>query len=187
MNAAAKQDRTAEFVRLFTQHSRQIYWSILAAVPRTHDADEIFQETNVMLWEKFEEFAPESNFLAWARKVAHFKVLEYHHRQRRDDRVFSQEMLEAVAAETERQSSQADARRQYLAECLAQLAFPDRQLIQRRYAPGATVNSLAEQIGRSVKTVYGSLARIHQALFDCVTGKLQNAAAGDAGEEGEAS
>ena len=37
-----------------------------------------------------------------------------------------------------------------------------------RYQIGATVNAIAAQLGRSVHSVYRSLRRIHQWLFDCI-------------------
>jgi RNA polymerase sigma-70 factor (ECF subfamily) len=41
------------------------------------DAEEVFQNTSVVLWNKFGEFQPGSNFFAWASQVAYYEVLNY--------------------------------------------------------------------------------------------------------------
>ena len=44
----------------------------------------------------------------------------------------------------------------------------DRDLLACRFADGATTQSASEHVGRSVEAVYKALAKIRQALFDCV-------------------
>jgi RNA polymerase sigma-70 factor (ECF subfamily) len=52
------------------------------------------------------------------------------------------------------------------------LSRRDRDLLARRFAEGATTQSTADQVGRSVDAVYKALAKIRQALFECVTRAL---------------
>ena len=63
-----------------------------------HDAEEVFQNTSVVLWNKFGEFEPGSNFFAWASRVAYYEVLNLM-KQRRRSRTFSDEALELLASE----------------------------------------------------------------------------------------
>ena len=63
---------------------------------------------------------------------------------------------------------QLDDRREALAGCIEKLGPRDRDLLARRFTDGATTQSTSEQVGRSVEAVYKALARIRQALFDCV-------------------
>jgi IS30 family transposase len=55
-----------------------------------------------------------------------------------------------------------------LDDCYAKLSEEDRRLIDARYQIGATVEVIAAQLGRSVHSVYRSLRRIHQWLFECI-------------------
>src|SRR5690606_3892816 len=107
-------DRTAEFVSEFTKHSRRLYRSIRAVVPNDPDAEEVFQEMSVTLWEKIDEYTPGTNFGAWATKVAYYKVLSYRQRQRTEQRLFSDAMVEAIVAQSERMADTEDARRRFL-------------------------------------------------------------------------
>ena len=69
-------------------------------------------------------------------------------------------------------SDELDGQHVFLTDCYAQLSPRDRELIDLRYQPGATVRRLARQLGRGVDALYKSLARIHQTLFDCIRGAI---------------
>src|SRR5262249_33679623 len=88
---------------------------------------------------------------------------------------FSQAMLERLAETAVEQAAtlQLDERREALARCVEKLSPRDRDLLGRRFAEGATTQSTAVQVGRSVDAVYKALAKIRQALFDCVSRTLQ--------------
>ena len=81
---AAPLDR--EFVELFTRHQRRLYLLILAQVPRPADAEEILQETNLVIWRKAAKFQPGTNFFAWAAQIAGYEVLKYRERKHRERR-----------------------------------------------------------------------------------------------------
>lgn len=55
---------------LMTRHQRQIFSYIYTLVPRRHDAEDLLQETSVVICEKFEEFRPGTDFVAWACQIA---------------------------------------------------------------------------------------------------------------------
>src|SRR4029079_16308299 len=83
-----------EFARLFSRHARRIYAFIVTLVFTHHDAEEVFQNTSVVLWNKFNEFRPDSNFFAWASRIAYFEVLNLMKLKRRGP-VLSEESLNA--------------------------------------------------------------------------------------------
>ena len=58
----AGSDRTSEFVALFAAHDRGIYKHILTLLVDPATTQEVFQETSVTLWQKFDEFQPGSSF-----------------------------------------------------------------------------------------------------------------------------
>jgi RNA polymerase sigma-70 factor (ECF subfamily) len=60
-----------------------------------------------------------------------------------------------------------------LAECIGQLAPRDRDLIRRRYEPGATVKTVAAEVGRPVQGLYKAFQRIEDALHECVSRKTR--------------
>ncbi len=71
----------AEFVGSLTGSQRKLYAFILSLVRHPADADDILQETNLVLWRKAGEFEAGTSFEAWSFRVAHFQVMD--HRKRR--------------------------------------------------------------------------------------------------------
>ena len=55
-----------EFTRVFTVNQRAIYLYIRSLVANSADVDELWQETNLVLWQRFADYQPGTNFLAWA-------------------------------------------------------------------------------------------------------------------------
>lgn len=166
----------AEFVQLFTRHQRRLFLHILAQVPHPVDAEEILQETNVIAWSKFRQFQLGTNFLAWATQIATFEIMKYRSRRRRERLQFSEEFLNAVAAESLVQSEELELRRAALANCLQKLRPQDRELIQQRYAPGESGKALASTLGRPPNSVYQSLGRIRRSLLECIERQVASVA-----------
>ncbi|MEX0867762.1 MAG: sigma factor, partial [Pirellulales bacterium] len=88
-----------EFEELFRGHARAIFGHVRALVPNSQDAEEVFQETSVTLWTKFDQYQRGTDFRAWACRIAYYKVLKLRDRQHRSPKLFSPEFLEAVDEE----------------------------------------------------------------------------------------
>jgi RNA polymerase sigma-70 factor (ECF subfamily) len=164
--------RTDEFMTLFTRYQRHVYCYIRSLVPRSSDLEEVVQQTNAVLWEKFGCFKTGTNFLAWALTVARFEVLNYRARQGRAELLFSDEFLEEVAASAAANSDGMALRLETMADCREELSHSDKDLLDRRYTPGATSRSVADALGRPVVSVYKSLSRIRSRLLDCMERRL---------------
>src|SRR3954453_1657098 len=121
------------FVRLLGQNQRRIFLYVMSLVPDCNDAEEIIQETNLVLWREFSRFQPGTNFAAWACKVAFHQVLAWRKRVRRDRLKFSAGFLEAVAEEASSASDALEERSQCLAHCIERLPEDRRKLLRLRY------------------------------------------------------
>ncbi|MBL6707404.1 MAG: sigma-70 family RNA polymerase sigma factor [Planctomycetaceae bacterium] len=161
-----------EFVQLFSRIQRRLYLHILKQVGSPNDAEEILQETNVVIWNKFHRFELGTNFVAWSFQIANFEVLKYRDRKRSNKLVFSGDLLEVIAQESEEQEDDLDLRRAALQECLQNLRSADRELIQQRYQPGNTGEGVARQLDRPINSVYQSIGRIRKTLFECINRRL---------------
>ncbi|MBI1371702.1 MAG: sigma-70 family RNA polymerase sigma factor [Phycisphaera sp.] len=160
------------FLRLFVEGERRIYAYILTLVPNRADAQDILQETSVVLWEKFDPDNPPEYFVAWAKKIAYHKVLDMRKKRGRSRVVFNETVLEAVSATATTMSNQIDDRDGALADCVEKLPERDRHLLECRFRKGSTTKSTAAEVGRSLEAVYKALSRIRQGLYDCVTSTL---------------
>src|SRR5262245_9475508 len=163
-------DKSKVFLRLFLQNERRLYAYILTLLPNRADADDTLQEASLAMWDRFDAANPPSDFLAWARRVAYYKVLDFYKKSQRLRVRLSRLFLERVAEAAAEQADvlRLDDRREALDGCLEKLPPRDRELLACRFAEGATTQSTSERVGRSVEAVYKALAMLRQKLFDCV-------------------
>ena len=160
--------KVERFAQLLATCQRRVFLYALGLVHNAADAEEILQETNLVLWRKFDQYRPGTNFAAWACRIAHYEVLKFRERRAREERVFSSEFVEALAVESVGAMDLLDARRDALVRCLGKLNKRDRQLVTRRYQERATTRSVATVLGRSVQGTRKALHRIRMALLACI-------------------
>lgn len=160
--------RHEEFVQLFSRDSWRLYRFILSAVLNHNDAEDILQNTSVVLWNKFDTFQPSTNFLAWACRIAEFEVFRYRRQKRSQSKLLSDETVQMLARHALTSASSADARQSALVHCLEKLGQQDRELIRLRYHDQMPTSEIAAQRSRSIYSIYRALGRIHAALLRCV-------------------
>lgn len=159
---------SGRFVQLFAQHQRSIHAYIYSLVPSRVDADDVMQETSLVLWKKWGEFDPSREFVRWACGIAFHEVLKLRRKAATSRCYFNEELLQQLSAEVVRQSEELEGRHLALVGCLSKLGAQDRELIERRYQTKTTARKVADDLDRPASTVYKALARIRSALFDCV-------------------
>jgi RNA polymerase sigma-70 factor (ECF subfamily) len=157
---------------LMTRHQRQIFAYIYTLVPDRHDAEDLLQETSVVICEKFDEFTPGTDFVAWACQIAWWRIRYARQKFARSKVVFDDNVLEAVAHTAMTIREELDERHDALAGCLQKLSPRDRELVLTRYEPGCGVAEAAQRSGRSMDAAYKALNRLRKLLHDCVTNAL---------------
>ncbi|HEX2474261.1 MAG TPA: sigma-70 family RNA polymerase sigma factor [Lacipirellulaceae bacterium] len=150
----------------------RLYAFILALVGNAAAAEDVLQETNLAATQRLAEAATICDFTAWLFGVARHQVQDYRRRQAREKLLFNDELLTLLADEVPAAISDFSARQQALRSCLAKLPDKQRDLILRRYAPGASVQGMASELKRTVGVVSQTLYRIRRALLECIEGKL---------------
>ena len=158
---------------LITQHQRQIFGYIHALVPNRADAEDILQETSLVICEKFDDFREGTDFVAWACQIAWWNVRRARQKYARSKVVFDDDVVEAISHTAVNMIPKLDGRHDALAHCLAKLHPRDRDLLLTRYEPGAGgVEAAAQRSGRSMEAAYKALARLRKLLHDCVSQRL---------------
>ena len=67
-------DRNKQLMLLMTQHQRRIFSYIYTLVPDRHHAEDLLQESSLVICEKFDEFELGTDFVAWACQIAWWRV-----------------------------------------------------------------------------------------------------------------
>ena len=163
-------DRTKELVLLMTQHQRRIFSYIYTLVPDRHSAEDILQETSLVICEKFSDFRTGTDFAAWACQIAWWQVRAARTKFARSKVIFDEKVLESVAATAAELAPEQTARHEALTRCLQKLNPRDRELLMTRYESG--VEEAAKRTGRSLVAAYKALTRLRKLLHDCVTNAL---------------
>jgi RNA polymerase sigma-70 factor (ECF subfamily) len=168
-------NRYDEFATLLQQTTRQLLTYLNAVLFRWDDADDVFQETCLVLWEKFDEFQPGTNFLGWALCVARNKAMSFQAARARRSRFWGSQLQNSLmAAVSDRGSAAANASADVLSTCIDRLCQADRQLVRRCYAEDVPIRQVAAQLGRSPQSVHNSLRRIRAALLECINQAREN-------------
>ncbi|MFH1924611.1 MAG: sigma-70 family RNA polymerase sigma factor, partial [Planctomycetota bacterium] len=160
--------KVERFVQLLATCQRRVFLYALRLVHNATDAEEILQETNLVLWRKFDQYRPGTDFARWACRVAYYEVLKFREKRAKEERVFSNDFIETLATESESAMDLLDARRHALSRCLGKLRQNERQLVLKRYQEQATTRSVAEALGRSVQGTRRALHRIRLTLLACI-------------------
>ena len=159
--------QSEEFFRLLMNSQKVIYAYILSMVHNCPDADDIMQETMTLMWERFGEFQPGTNFGAWGIKIARFKILKYYKTKSKEE-LFDESLLNQISDCYHQKMDEMKIRISALQECLKKLNQRDKKLIMIRYEQGMKITQLAEKIDRPVQGIYKAMARIHAVLHRCV-------------------
>ncbi len=159
---------SAEFLGRVSRAQRSLYAFILTLVRQPADAEDVLQETNVVLWQTAAEFDPTRDFMPWALRIAQLQAMAHLKRQRRIPQALDDALLAQLADESIAEAVELEPRRQALAGCLQKLPDRHRALIAGRYEPGGSVNELARRWGKTPKAISEVLRRIRRTLLECI-------------------
>ncbi|WP_193212200.1 sigma-70 family RNA polymerase sigma factor [Luteolibacter marinus] len=166
-----------EYLQLVTRYQPALFGYIRSIAPGAN-ADDILQETNLVLWEKASTFEPGTNFKAFAFRIAHFKTLEALRSSKRHSWLqFDSDLLDSIA---DQQLGQAEAahddggmsRQTALGNCLGKLSEDDRSLVHCRYTRQQSIREISRSSGRTEGALQQVFFRIRNALRTCVEREL---------------
>lgn len=166
---STKSNRKEEFEELISTHQHRIYGYIYALLRDAADAQDVFQQTTIILWKKFDQFDLGTSFFSWAATVARFEALNFAKYRRRSRVYFDQDLMEQLAVDADAMKEEIlESRRVALRCCLDKLSKSDRKMIDNRYLHGLGSRQIADILGRSSTSVCNSLSRIRQTLLSCI-------------------
>lgn len=156
------------FVKLYSKNERALRAFLYNLLPGTAEVDEVMQEVSLVLWKKFSQFDPATEFLKWAYVVARYEVLMFRRKKARDRHVFHEDLLDLLSEEYEEDEKPLQRERKALDVCLTKLSEADHDLLMACYAKDMRINEMANQLGRSPTGLYKKLNRLRQGLLQCI-------------------
>jgi RNA polymerase sigma-70 factor (ECF subfamily) len=173
VRVSSHDSRADEFAALLPTCQRSVFLCAMSLLGNVADAEEVVQECGLLMWKKFHEFSPGTNFVGWACQIARYQALKLRAARGRKPLLFSNEFLTMLAIPNDEETLvRLEARRKAIADCIEKLRATDRELLVRRYHKGASTRDVAEELNRSVQGTRRSLQRIRDALAKCVRKRL---------------
>ena len=174
MDDAHPHDSEERFVQLFAANERHLRVFVRSMGLGWSEVDDVVQTVSLVMWRKWHEFEPGSDFMRWGRVIARFEVLKARRNFARDRHVFREDLMELLAeASTEQdEPGESERYREALAHCLEELPPKSRHLVSSAYQGDLTIRQLAEELGKSATSLYKVLDRIRKKLQRCIEGRL---------------
>lgn len=157
------------FIRLYSGIQNKLRTFIWACIHNQAHAEDVLQETAVVLWGKFEEYDHNCDFEAWAIGIAKMKILEFLRKNRRTKKLFRQEVYTRLL-EMAKKASDNDVgdRIEIMNTCIKKLNPSDQKLLQIRYKNGESIKKMSKITGHSSDGLYKTLSRIIYTVRLCV-------------------
>lgn len=136
-------------------------------------AEDVVQESLIVVMEKYAEFEEGSSMMAWTRAIARRKCLQLLDRRKKQSSLQDRILGDAVEAVFEEADSIdcAEAvrdRRRRLEGCLNRISDQARMLLDCIYESGMSYQAAAESTGMKVEAVRKSLFRTKGQLRTCL-------------------
>jgi RNA polymerase sigma-70 factor, ECF subfamily len=175
MNDIAEQTLKMEYADFLQQSQAQLFSYIHSLVRDLDDADDIFQQTSIVLWRQFKNYDRSRKFLPWACGVARLEVANFLRSRSRKRLYFSDELsLLLIDTQDKVEEDTLAERREALNDCVLKLRPRDRELLEECYGNAAGVGDAASRRGRVPQSVHNSLRRIRRSLFECIHRSLSS-------------
>jgi RNA polymerase sigma-70 factor (ECF subfamily) len=170
---ATDEQEVAVFSELIAAHRSRVFGYIYAMLHNMSDAEDIYQQTTLLLWQKFDEFEPNSDFCNWALKIAYYNIKNFQRTARRRHALFSDEVMTRVAQFYESQTGrQAEERLDALSHCVRRLPERHQRILRQRYTDGVSIRELAELEGKTEAAMTMLLSRLRKTIFRCVQARF---------------
>jgi len=170
---AVQPGANAAFVTELTNHQGDLWAFLCSLMPGHPDVADVLQKTNIVLWNKQDQFTPGTHFRAWAFRIARYEMLNHLRSRRRDGWVpFDDGLADTIAEELPQALAPSHERLAALEKCLERLRDQDRRLLEHRYRRGSNLEDFSRSCGRSVSALSVTLFRLRAALRRCVEDRL---------------
>ncbi len=137
-------------------------------------AEDIFQNVALKSITRRVVFRAEAALVSWAYVATRREGIDWLRRNRRTMNVMEDQLMDIMEMEwMQTQATSVDHRLDALSHCLGKLPEKSRQLLKWRYHDGLSCQEVADRLELELNAIYKRLSRLHHALRDCVSRRLQ--------------
>jgi len=163
------------FSVLVREHTDMLLTYIRSTIRDAATVEDIFQETMLVAWRRFDDYDQSRPLACWLRGIARKLILAYYSRRQRHPTCPSASLLEAI----EERMTQIDSQRgdtwsdkvAALRQCLDLLPEPWHRSIKLFYENGCKTEVIAEQTNTTREAAKKRLQRARSLLAECLRRK----------------
>jgi RNA polymerase sigma-70 factor, ECF subfamily len=162
-------DRRLQLDFLIDRNRDRIVLYIFSLIQDAHAAEDICQRSCIVMWKKFDEYDAHRSFLAWACGIARFETLNYCRSVGSDRLLFKSDVMHLLAGTLDEIPDEAlDDRLGALRRCVQKLPATQQSMLSRVYADGCSCETVAKEMGCSLRTVYNRMSLVRRRLLECI-------------------
>ncbi len=165
--------RYESFLKLYRANEKHIFRFILALLPNYSAAEDVMQDTMLVMWKKFDQYEAGTNFAAWGMQIGRFAVMQFQRKVQSGIVCFDSNALEKIIEHEEVLREKEDAYSEALEECVKHLKEKSKRIISLRYVDNMKIVDIALKIEKTLNSTYQAMSRIHQSLLKCVMQRLR--------------
>jgi len=164
------------FEDLISDFQPRLFAFVYSLTKDQAQAQDVMQNTNVILWKKREKFEIGSNFKAWAFQIAYFEAKQAKKKviHSKELSKIDEDLMESLQAESYELDEDYQLKRNKLKDCLKKLPDNQKELIVDRYYGNESVQLMANVREVAANTMAKQLSRIRKTLMHCIEKKDKN-------------
>jgi RNA polymerase sigma-70 factor, ECF subfamily len=157
------------FNELFLEHQRGIFAYIITLLPDRNNAEDVFQQTCLMLLQEQARYDRRREFFPWACGFALNEVRRFRRAHYRERLPLSDAVVDFLAGVQAKSSQRITAQTDLLSACLEELPAEKRDLLMHCYARQGGLDGIAAQLRLETTVLRKRLERIRRTVFECMT------------------
>ena len=158
--------------RLWSETEPSVRAFVYSAVPHFADAADVVQQVALTVTRRFEEYDGRRPFVAWALWLAKSRIADHWRKAGRQRVVFSDEVMDRMAAALVEQQPDRSARQIALEHCIEKLPEKSRRMLDLRYTEAMPVEQVAQAVRSTTGSVRVLLHRVRSLLAECIQTQL---------------
>lgn len=169
MDTVLEDNKTkVKFEHLLEGVQSKLLGYILGVIPNRHDAEDILQQTNVILFKKQKEYDPnKGEFHTWAYNVARYQIMAHRTKHSRSKICFSNELTEALAAESIDYETP-HIKLKALNKCYKKLPDHMQKIAELRFKRDLSMKEISLHLNRPLGSISATLSRIRLNIMGCI-------------------
>ncbi len=163
------------FTALVREHGPMLLTYIRTTIDDPGTVDDIFQETIIVAWRRFDDYDPSRPLARWLRGIARKLILTHYSRRRKGPAYCSETVLcaidERMTVIDHRHGDTWDDKVAALDSCLEHLSDPLRRCVELFYRDNWKTEEIAAQMNSTREAIKKRLQRARDLLAKCLKKK----------------